>query len=365
MPFPPISPIPAPPTLSNPGEFPEKAQTFLAAFPAMRTQFNAAGVYLDGGLTDVAANAVSAGNSAGVATTQAGIATTQSGIATDKAAVATTQANTAVAFATAVAQNSGVSGRNLIINGSGRINQGDYVSGTAAGSVNQFALDQWFIRLPNQSLTFPGTPGSVFNAARMMTAPSLGVGQVVEGLNIIGGTYILNWAGTATGFVNNIGRAKGQPFTLPAGVDANISLLNGTFTDVQLELATVGSSGFSVNSGNGQISIVAGNPVPTAFERIDIGLELVKCKRYFQQGQIDREWRPSSASEVDRMTYLLPVEMRTDFILGTNFLFTNNVLSGSVEGYSRIAIKHRITGNAASQSVRSIVNWTASARQTP
>ena len=157
-----------------------------------------------------------------------------------------------------------VSGRNLIINGSGRINQLGYSSGTATGSDNEFALDQWFVRLTGQNLTFTGT-----DAGRTMTAPAGGVSQVIDGPNVAGGTYVINWTGTATCTVNGTSRAKGDTFTLGANTNVIVIFSSGTFTNVQLELGTV----------------------PTVFERIDRGSELAICQQYaWVPDATDRLW---------------------------------------------------------------------------
>lgn len=150
-----------------------------------------------------------------------------------------------------------LAGRNLIINGSGRINQRGYVSGTATTGANQFTLDRWFVVTSGQNLTFTGTA-----AGRTMTAPAGGVGQVVEGSNVVGGTYVLNWTGTATATVNGVARAKGEAFTLTAGANVALRLIGGTYGEVQLERGTV----------------------VTPFEYFDIATETARCFRYFELG---------------------------------------------------------------------------------
>lgn len=146
-----------------------------------------------------------------------------------------------------------LAGRNRIINGQGRINQRGYVSGTATTGANQYTLDRWRVVTLGQNLTFTGD-----DSGRTMTAPAGGVEQVIEGADIEGGTYVLNWTGTATATVNGVARTKGETFTLPANTDATVRFVSGTFTDVQLELGALA----------------------TVFERLPFGQELDRCLRY-------------------------------------------------------------------------------------
>ena len=161
-------------------------------------------------------------------------------------------AETAVAFAP-------ISGRNLIINGSGRVNQRAYVSAVATTVANQFTLDRWFVVTSGQNLTFTGT-----DAGRTMTAPAGGVSQVIEGANIAGGTYVINWTGTATCTVGGVSRAKGDTFTLTANTNVTVRFTGGTYTDVQIELGTVA----------------------TTFERVNIGDEIRFAQRYYETGSM-------------------------------------------------------------------------------
>ena len=229
-----------------------------------------------------------------------------------------------------------VSGRNLIINGSGRINQVGYSSGTATSTDNEFALDQWFVRLTGQNLTFTGT-----DAGRTMTAPAGGVSQVIDGANIVGGTYVINWTGTATCTVDGTSRGKGDTFTLTANTNAVVRFTGGTFTDVQIELGTVA----------------------TAFERMKSGQELLSCQRYytFGFGVGGALYSPISAAGTNtrRMYVSFPVLMRATPTLTVN---VSNITSPSIVANSNIGAQ--IFGTAGGDIECSVQTSTASAELT-
>ena len=147
--------------------------------------------------------------------------------------------------------------RNLLINGNFAVNQRVYVSGTATTVANQYTLDRWRVVTSGQNVTF-----SASGNGNQITAPAGGVEQVIEGINIGGGTYVLNWTGTATATVNGSARAKGESFTLPANTNATVRLIGGTASVVQLEPGTVA----------------------TPFDPRPYGLEELLCKRYYRRG---------------------------------------------------------------------------------
>lgn len=159
-----------------------------------------------------------------------------------------------------------IAGRNLIINGSGRINQRRYVSGTATTGFREYTLDRWRVMSRGQSLTFTGD-----DSGRTMTAPSGGVEQLIEGANIVGGTYVISFTGTANCTVGSEPRRSGDTITLPANTDVRVRFASGTFTDVQIELGSVA----------------------TPFERRHLGVEMALCQRYYEVTQVSAKGRAS------------------------------------------------------------------------
>jgi len=163
--------------------------------------------------------------------------------------------NGVVASASNINATQYLSNRNLIINGSGRVNQRGYV-GTSTSSANEYTLDRWRVVISGQSLSFSGD-----DAGRTMTAPAGGVEQEIEGANILSQTYVISFVGTATCTVDGVGKSSGDTVTLTKGTNTTVRFSGGTFSDVQLE------------SGD----------VVTPFEKRSIEQELALCQRYYWQ----------------------------------------------------------------------------------
>ncbi|MGR3525054.1 MAG: hypothetical protein ACU0CT_03530 [Paracoccaceae bacterium] len=201
-------------------------------------------------------------------------------------------------------------GRNLIINGSGRINQRGYVSGAATSGANQFTLDRWFVVTSGQNLAFTGD-----DSGRVMTAPAGGVAQVIEGANVVGGSYVLNWTGTATATVNGTARTKGEVFTLTANTNVAVAFASGTFTDVQLERGSV----------------------VTPFEWRSIGQELALCQRFYQIVRASILFQSSGATEAGStpIPFLAPMRATPTLTVGSNIQSAN--ISGSAT-YENISV---------------------------
>jgi hypothetical protein len=145
--------------------------------------------------------------------------------------------------------------RNRLINANPIINQRGYVSGTATSGANQYTLDRWRVVTSGQNVSWTDS-----GLTRTLTCPAGGLEQVIESLNIEGGTFVLNWTGTATATVNGTAVLKGGTFTLPANTNATVKFSSGTLSNPQLEAGSVA----------------------TPFERRDYGRELMMCQRYFE-----------------------------------------------------------------------------------
>lgn len=166
--------------------------------------------------------------------------------------------------------------RNKIINGNFQVNQRGYVSGTNVGAANTYTLDRWRVVTSGQNITFTASGNG-----NLVTAPAGGLEQVIEGINIEGGTYVLNWTGTATATVNGTARAKGESFTLTANANATVRFSSGTVGLVQLEPGTVA----------------------TPFEHRPFGAELALCQRYCWVGVINLTCSANSTSQFASMGF--------------------------------------------------------------
>jgi hypothetical protein len=145
--------------------------------------------------------------------------------------------------------------RNRLINAQGNINQRVYVSGTTTTGANQYTVDRWRVVVSGQALSWT-TSGNDLT----FTAPAGGVEQVIEGLNLETGTYVLSWTGTATATVGGSAVANGGTVSVTGGVNLTVRFSGGTFTRPQFEPGSVA----------------------TPFDRRDYGRELIMCQRYFE-----------------------------------------------------------------------------------
>lgn len=184
--------------------------------------------------------------------------------------------------------------RNAIINGNFNINQRGYVSG-AATTVGQYTLDRWAVT---------NTTGLIFTTSQNKTTVTIPAGQtikqVIEGVNLQTGKYVLSWKGTAQGRVNggSYGSSGLVVVDVVGGVNTTIEFNSGMVTDVQFE--------------PGRISMLP--------EIRPQGSEFRLCQRYYQIFRIS----VSGPVYVGRHASLaFPVQMRaTPVVTRTGNWFT-------------------------------------------
>lgn len=194
--------------------------------------------------------------------------------------------------------------RGKLMNADFRVNQRGYVSGTVVGFANTYTLDRWRVVTAGESLSF-----SASGNGYQITAPAGGVEQVIEGVNIEGGTYVLGWTGTATATVNGTARTSGETFTLTANTDVTVRFTGGTVSLAQLE------PGSSV----------------TAFEHRPFGLELALCQRYYWRGLPSggHIFGSYANGAFGSIPVSLPVTMRSAPTLASNFTGISYTSCGS------------------------------------
>ena len=171
--------------------------------------------------------------------------------------------------------------RNKLINADFRVNQRGYVSGAATGIANQYTLDRWRVVTSGQFIGY-SQAGNVFTC----TAPAGGMEQVIEGINLVSGTYVLDWTGTATATVGGVAVAKRGTVSVTGGNNLTIRFSGGTVSQPQFELGTV----------------------PTAFEDRPQGLERLLCQRYFETGLVPVLYLPPSSGFLTAI--MLPINFK-------------------------------------------------------
>jgi hypothetical protein len=143
--------------------------------------------------------------------------------------------------------------RNKIINNNFAVNQ-RVVTGTVTLAAGVYGHDRWKAGAGGCTYTFA--------TAANVTTLTISAGtlmQVIEGANLLSGTHVLSWTGTALARVDSGSYgASGLTGTAVGGTNQTIEFATGTVSKVQYEPGSVA----------------------TPFEHRSYGVELDLCKRY-------------------------------------------------------------------------------------
>tara|TARA_R110000772_G_scaffold170373_2_gene282263 strand:- start:2244 stop:3182 length:939 start_codon:yes stop_codon:yes gene_type:complete len=145
--------------------------------------------------------------------------------------------------------------KNLLINGNFPINQ-EAVSGTVTLGAGVYGHDMFKGGASGCTYTF-ATSANVTT----LTISAGSLIQVVEGLSLFTGTYVLSFDGTAQGKIGAGSFAdSGVTGSITGGTNTNIEFNAGTLSKVQLEKSSI----------------------KTNFEELSIGDTFLLCERYFK-----------------------------------------------------------------------------------
>ena len=195
--------------------------------------------------------------------------------------------------------------RNKIINGDFRINQRTYASG-AATTAGQYTLDRWKVT---------GTGGVTFSTTAGKTTVTIPAGQtlqqVIEGLNLQSGTYVLSWEGTAKCRVGAgaYGSSGAVTAAITGGTNTTIEFNAGTVANVQFEPGTIA----------------------TPFENRPYGLELALCQRYYEEVAYRVDTALTSAAIFGSVFIAYKATKRTQPTLSHKALDVNNCALNSFQ----------------------------------
>lgn len=152
--------------------------------------------------------------------------------------------------------------RNILYNADFRINQRAYVS-NAVLAAGAYGHDRFKAGASGGDYSFTQLPSST----QITIASGKSLIQVVENKNVVGGSYVLSWEGTAKARV-------GLNSAIPSGNYAASPILitgqtAGTVISVEFNTGTLGKAQLEEGS------------IATPFEQRPIGLELSLCQRYY------------------------------------------------------------------------------------
>ena len=219
--------------------------------------------------------------------------------------------------------DSAIVAANLIINGDFRINQGGYVS-AAALVAGTYGHDQWKAGASGGDYSFTQLKSST----QITIASGKSLIQPIEDVNIIGGSYVLRWTGTAQARagVNTLtpaGSYAASPLLITgqtAGTAMSIEFNNGTLGTVKLE------------SGS--------NATPFVMRAYD--QELATCKRYYNSILVTAFWYAHIAAEHLSSTFSFPTMRAIPTAAFVNYGSNANIYTG----YPNLSISSNTFGYA-------------------
>lgn len=218
-----------------------------------------------------------------------------------------------------------IAGRNILHNPGFTINQRAYVSAAALAS-GTYGHDRWKAGASGGDYSFTQLAGPT----QITIASGKSLIQVIEDKNVVGGSYVLSWTGTAVARV-------GVDSATPSGNFAASPILitsqtAGTTMSIEFTGANaVGGSFLASNSGTlGQVQLELGS-LATPFEFRQYGIELSLCMRYFQRIVGDTTNFPfviqnylASATNIDtNFTFSVPMKAAPSSTVTGTFNNTN------------------------------------------
>jgi hypothetical protein len=223
-------------------------------------------------------------------------------------------------------------GRNRLHNAGFSINQRGYTSGTALAA-GAYAHDRW--KAGSGGCTYTFTQTQPFTTITI-TAGSLQ--QIVEAMNVEGGTYTLSWTGTAQGRVN-AGTYAASPVTV-TGLAVNTAITvefnTGTLGRIQLEVGSVA----------------------TPLEKPDPRYDLANCQRFaFMLQSFGFGSGAYSGGIVFYVPFNFPVPMRTNpTASGGTWTGVTNCSATTFASTSQHSALLAITASAIGQVIATLNN---------
>lgn len=120
-------------------------------------------------------------------------------------------------------EDGGVPGGNLILNPEFTVNTTTYAGATLP--LLAYGHNRWRAQIESTVYSVTGNVCTVIAGA---------VGQLIDGRSVLGGQYVVSWAGDAACTINGGAVANGQTITLAAKVDVTVQFGGGSFSTPQI-----------------------------------------------------------------------------------------------------------------------------------